>query len=67
MEKMEKKDANLDGTTGVYPAGDHATVGSDTERNYAAKHEFYDPSLESRATRLGINFESFKRAPGTTQ
>lgn len=28
--------------------------------------EFYDPSKESRATRLGVNWESFKRAPGTT-
>jgi amino acid transporter len=26
----------------------------------------YDPSKESRWTRLGITFESFKRAPGTT-
>ncbi|KAF5367285.1 hypothetical protein D9615_010458 [Tricholomella constricta] len=28
--------------------------------------EFYDPSKESVWTRLGVNFESFKRAPGTT-
>ncbi|TEB30780.1 APC amino acid permease [Coprinellus micaceus] len=28
--------------------------------------EFYDPSKESRLTRLGLTFESFKRAPGTT-
>ncbi|GEM08303.1 amino acid transmembrane transporter [Rhodotorula toruloides] len=28
--------------------------------------EFYDPSKESLATRLGVNWESFKRAPGTT-
>lgn len=27
---------------------------------------FYDPSKESIWTRLGVNFESFKRAPGTT-
>ncbi|BGP47346.1 Amino-acid permease inda1 [Rhodotorula kratochvilovae] len=26
----------------------------------------YDPSKESLATRLGVNFESFKRAPGPT-
>lgn len=26
----------------------------------------YDPSKESRWTRLGLTFESFKRAPGTT-
>jgi amino acid transporter len=28
--------------------------------------QFYDPSKESIWTRLGVNFESFKRAPGTT-
>ncbi|KAG6827898.1 hypothetical protein H0H92_010033 [Tricholoma furcatifolium] len=28
--------------------------------------EFYDPSKESIWTRLGVTFESFKRAPGTT-
>jgi hypothetical protein len=27
---------------------------------------FYDPSKESRWTRLGLTLESFKRAPGTT-
>ncbi|KAK4057913.1 Amino acid permease [Microbotryomycetes sp. JL221] len=26
----------------------------------------YDPSKESRLTRLGLNYESFKRAPGST-
>ncbi|KAJ3506100.1 hypothetical protein NLJ89_g7055 [Agrocybe chaxingu] len=30
------------------------------------RYEFYDPSKESRLTRLGLTFESFKRAPGTT-
>ncbi|BGP02480.1 Amino-acid permease inda1 [Rhodotorula toruloides] len=28
--------------------------------------EWYDPSKESWATRLGVNWESFKRAPGAT-
>lgn len=28
--------------------------------------QFYDPSKESVWTRLGVNFESFKRAPGVT-
>jgi amino acid transporter len=28
--------------------------------------EFYDPSKESVWTRVGLTFESFKRAPGTT-
>lgn len=27
---------------------------------------FYDPSQESKWTRLGLTLESFKRAPGTT-
>jgi len=31
------------------------------------KYEFYDPSQESRMTRLGLTFESFKRAPGVTR
>jgi len=31
-----------------------------------AKYEFYDPSKESIWTRLGVNAESFKRAPGVT-
>lgn len=26
--------------------------------------QFYDPSQESFLTRAGLNFESFKRAPG---
>ncbi|KAF9044928.1 APC amino acid permease [Panaeolus papilionaceus] len=30
------------------------------------RYEFYDPSKESKWTRMGVNFESFKRAPGTT-
>lgn len=29
--------------------------------------DYYDPMLESRMTRLGLNFESFKRAPGSTR
>ncbi|KAJ3865198.1 APC amino acid permease [Lentinula novae-zelandiae] len=29
-------------------------------------NHFYDPSKESIWTRLGVNFESFKRAPGVT-
>ncbi|KAF8147988.1 APC amino acid permease [Crassisporium funariophilum] len=32
----------------------------------APRVEFYDPSKESVWTRVGLNFESFKRAPGTT-
>lgn len=31
-----------------------------------SKDGMYDPSKESRLTRLGLTFESFKRAPGST-
>merc|ERR1711939_1195427 len=34
--------------------------------NNASSDGFYDPSKESIWTRLGVTFESFKRAPGTT-
>lgn len=36
----------------------------DSDAPYHA--ELYDPSKESVWTRLGVNFESFKLAPGTT-
>ncbi|WWC69794.1 uncharacterized protein I206_103737 [Kwoniella pini CBS 10737] len=32
-----------------------------------AQDVYYDPSKESLMTRLGLNLESFKRAPGTTR
>ncbi|KAF8066571.1 APC amino acid permease [Lyophyllum atratum] len=37
-----------------------------TSSDASPKVEFYDPSKESIWTRLGLSFESFKRAPGTT-
>lgn len=65
---MDKKESNIDGTSGVYSAGDASQVnGIDTERNYGAKDVFYDPSQESKATRMGLTLESFKRAPGATR
>lgn len=39
---------------------------SDKSESRAHHVQFYDPYKESRLTRLGLNFESFKRAPGTT-
>lgn len=39
-----------------------SSVASDS-RPYA---ELYDPSKESVWTRIGVTWESFKRAPGTT-
>jgi amino acid transporter len=53
MSDIEKKVEGYD--VGVYSA------------QQAAQDDVYDPSQESLATRLGINFESFKRAPGTTR
>jgi yeast amino acid transporter len=37
-----------------------------TTHHVAPAEGLYDPSKESRWTRLGLTFESFKRAPGTT-
>ncbi len=34
--------------------------------NETAKAELYDPSKESLWTRIGLSWESFKRAPGIT-
>ena len=36
------------------------------ELKYEQPTEFYDPSKESIWTRAGLNFESYKRAPGVT-
>jgi hypothetical protein len=41
-------------------------VGRRVEEGTATKSDVYDPSKESRWTRIGLNAESFKRAPGTT-
>lgn len=41
-------------------------VASSVDSEPIARPAFYDPSKESRLTRLGLNFESFKRAPGVT-
>jgi amino acid transporter len=38
----------------------------ESEGNDGQHAEFYDPYKESRLTRMGLTFESFKRAPGTT-
>ncbi|GAA5883838.1 hypothetical protein JCM16303_007406 [Sporobolomyces ruberrimus] len=41
-------------------------VTTTTESPHHSQAELYDPSKESIWTRLGVNFESFKPAPGTT-
>jgi amino acid transporter len=57
----DKKIYGDDVTAGVHSAGD-------VEYNRQGGNEdFYDPSLESKWTRAGLNWESFKRAPGTTR
>ncbi|KAK9893750.1 hypothetical protein P389DRAFT_155558 [Cystobasidium minutum MCA 4210] len=53
----EKKDYDLkDGGSGI----------ADVQVSTMKKPGFYDPMQESRLTRLGLNWESFKRAPGST-
>ena len=53
---------------GGYDVGVYApTRGGDIPPVYTQEEEPYDPSQESRMTRLGLNIESFKRAPGTTR
>jgi len=42
------------------------TNAEQTTDHVAPAEGLYDPSKESRWTRLGVTFESFKRAPGTT-
>jgi amino acid transporter len=55
----------------VFEKGSHGSDKDDGQyvtTTTADQHdsEFYDPSKESIWTRLGVNFESFKPAPGTT-
>jgi hypothetical protein len=52
----EKKDLDLKDGTGV----------ADVQVTTLQKQGFYDPSQETRMTRLGLSLESFKRAPGST-
>jgi hypothetical protein len=60
----EEKTLNGGYNVGVYGAQQqpaHAVA------NEYPEGEFYDPSKESLLTRLGLNAESFKRAPGSTR
>ncbi|ORY53394.1 APC amino acid permease [Leucosporidium creatinivorum] len=43
-----------------------ATSNDNMQVSTTAAPVFYDPSQESRMTRLGLTLESFKRAPGST-
>jgi yeast amino acid transporter len=52
METKEKSGGSSTGSEeGVYPVGRNET-------------KYYDPSKETQLTRLGLSWESFKRAPG---
>ena len=47
----------------------YASTDPATDHESPAPHDgpvIYDPKKEKLATRLGVNIESFKRAPGTT-
>lgn len=51
----------------LYDDSSAAVVAPVDERELKIEQpEFYDPSKESIWTRAGLNFESYKRAPGTT-
>jgi len=64
MSGFEEKKINDDSTvdTKVIPQSDLESH----KRSNVDSEGYYDPSLESKWTRLGLNFESLKRAPGTT-
>jgi len=64
MFGAEEKKINDDSTvdTQVIPQSDL----EGHKRSQVDSEGYYDPSLESKWTRLGLNFESLKRAPGTT-
>ena len=59
----EKKYSGSDLEATVGPAN----TGYGAQTGGAHYEEVYDPSLESKWTRAGLTWESFKRAPGTTK
>ena len=61
MSDVEKKIGGTGETVNVTSAAQlHAA-------QLAQDEDYYDPSQESILTRIGLNFESFKRAPGSTR
>lgn len=56
----------LPGSTGVKPGDKKLGDENNVLVSTVGKDAFYDPTKESRLTRLGLTAESFKRAPGTT-
>ena len=57
----EKNTTDLTGSKELQKGGDGNIQISTLDKN-----AIYDPRQESIWTRFGLNFESFKRAPGTT-
>ncbi len=65
MSDFEKKDkASTPPLDEEYEKAGHE--GTTTTHHVTPAEGLYDPSKESVWTRLGLTFESFKRAPGTT-
>jgi amino acid transporter len=68
MSAMSSLESNSNQEKKIYDET-QAVVGSahaDPETQ-AKVEQVYDPSQESIWTRLGLNFESYKRAPGSTR
>ncbi|KAF9021343.1 amino-acid permease inda1 [Hymenopellis radicata] len=60
MDPIHEKKAGVGGS------GSDVTSHAVYDADAPAKTEFYDPSKESLWTRIGLSWESFKRAPGVT-
>jgi hypothetical protein len=64
---MDDKFAARDGDSGrTYPSEKKNGSDEGVRVTDLPADRLYDPSKESWATRHGLNFESYKRAPGTT-
>ena len=63
VENPEKKYSGSDLEATVGPANNGYNAGGGVDYIEPT----YDPSLESKWTRAGLNWESFKAAPGTTR
>jgi len=49
-----------------FDSKDNGSGVADVQVTTMKKPGFYDPMQETRMTRLGLSWESFKRAPGST-
>lgn len=64
--KTEKEVVSPAPSSANKETGSATTSNNDMQVSTTAAPVFYDPSQESRMTRLGLTLESFKRAPGST-